>query len=116
MLNVLLAEIFSNDTIIKLTSKLYFVVCAQGMYGEGCLQRCRCERGVDCDHVTGACQRECPAGWRGADCSEGMVLFNEKNEDRRQNYCRFLKLGQLCKKELLYFGKFEVDQLNSNPS
>ena len=50
--------------------------CAQGTFGEGCTQRCRCAEGIECDHITGACQRECPPGFRGAECSLGKYIAN----------------------------------------
>ena len=49
-----------------------FAVCAQGTFGMNCAKRCRCEDGVLCDHVTGACQRDCPVGYRGENCTQGI--------------------------------------------
>lgn len=43
--------------------------CPQGRFGPGCEQRCQCEHGGACDHVSGACT--CPAGWRGTFCERG---------------------------------------------
>lgn len=47
------------------------VACESGFYGSGCDRKCSCPPGVSCDHVTGACQPQCPAGKRGENCDEG---------------------------------------------
>jgi hypothetical protein len=40
------------------------IKCAYGTYGQNCLERCKCQNGGNCDHISGACS--CPAGWKGA--------------------------------------------------
>ena len=60
---------------IDIKTVYIFLVCAESTYGEGCTQRCRCEEGVSCDHVTGACERECPPGFRGSNCTEGTLFL-----------------------------------------
>ena len=40
------------------------IKCPYGSYGQDCRERCKCQNGGSCDHVSGACS--CPAGWRGA--------------------------------------------------
>ncbi|KAG9352925.1 hypothetical protein JZ751_017501 [Albula glossodonta] len=45
--------------------------CSVGFYGLGCKQKCKCPPGVLCNHVTGSCQPQCPAGRQGEDCSQG---------------------------------------------
>lgn len=43
--------------------------CAEGLWGEGCRQKCRCAGSSLCDPVTGECF--CPAGLRGRKCRRG---------------------------------------------
>lgn len=45
--------------------------CEGGYYGAGCKRSCDCPSGVSCDHVTGQCQHQCPAGLRGDNCELG---------------------------------------------
>uniref|UniRef100_A0A8D3EBW1 Multiple EGF-like-domains 6b n=1 Tax=Scophthalmus maximus TaxID=52904 RepID=A0A8D3EBW1_SCOMX len=47
--------------------------CDPGTYGVGCERKCSCPPGVSCDHVTGKCQRKCPAGRHGENCDQGSV-------------------------------------------
>lgn len=42
--------------------------CPDGLHGEGCEQRCQCDHGTNCHHVTGRC--ECHPGWREARCDK----------------------------------------------
>ncbi|XP_042336552.1 N-acetylglucosamine-1-phosphodiester alpha-N-acetylglucosaminidase isoform X2 [Sceloporus undulatus] len=43
-------------------------VCAKGSYGDGCLQKCLCLNGGQCDPIHGSCM--CPDGYRGTLCEE----------------------------------------------
>ena len=44
--------------------------CPDGRYGDGCEQRCSCPVGTKCNHMSGYCLRDCPAGWTGPRCNE----------------------------------------------
>jgi hypothetical protein len=37
--------------------------CHEGQWGTACSQRCQCQNGATCNHVTGECK--CTEGWRG---------------------------------------------------
>ena len=43
--------------------------CEEGMYGEGCQQRCDCVGNTSCDRITGRCL--CPPGTTGPKCASG---------------------------------------------
>ncbi|XP_061455976.1 N-acetylglucosamine-1-phosphodiester alpha-N-acetylglucosaminidase isoform X2 [Rhineura floridana] len=46
--------------------------CPRGSYGDGCIQKCLCLSGAECDPVHGSCN--CPAGFQGTHCEDGQVL------------------------------------------
>nr|XP_008114997.1 PREDICTED: N-acetylglucosamine-1-phosphodiester alpha-N-acetylglucosaminidase isoform X1 [Anolis carolinensis] len=47
-------------------------VCAKGSYGDGCLQKCLCLNGGQCDPVHGSCT--CPDGYQGKLCEEACPV------------------------------------------
>ena len=53
----------------------FFIECAFGFYGIGCLQECSsfCKISRNCHHVTGLCKDGCKNGWQGNNCFEGML-------------------------------------------
>ena len=40
------------------------IKCPYRTYGQGCKERCNCQNGGSCDHISGACT--CTPGWKGA--------------------------------------------------
>lgn len=50
-----------------------FLECDSGYYGPGCKSKCQCPAGVSCHHMTGQCQRQCPAGVYGDHCDQGEL-------------------------------------------
>ncbi|MEQ2217396.1 hypothetical protein XENOCAPTIV_008386, partial [Xenoophorus captivus] len=41
--------------------------CPQGFYGLNCQEKCFCQNGGSCDHISGVCS--CFAGWIGPSCN-----------------------------------------------
>ncbi|VDI53713.1 Hypothetical predicted protein [Mytilus galloprovincialis] len=50
--------------------------CEDGFYGKQCQQQCNCPTSFKCDHVTGTCLYNCPAGWIGERCDQSKKIDN----------------------------------------
>lgn len=72
--------------------------CPSGYYGPGCVQKCHCENGGECNHITGACQ--CMPGWIGPNCNTACMNnyygFNCTQMCRCQNNATCRKNDGLC--------------------
>lgn len=55
----------SNSCIFLLN-----VACKSGEYGRNCAFQCAENCNGSCGHIDGLC-RDCKAGWKGFNCSEG---------------------------------------------
>lgn len=60
-----------------------FTACANDFFGEGCLQRCLCQNGAECDPVSGSCI--CSPGWKGAHCNkrESHLFYKFDADEQR---------------------------------
>lgn len=62
-------------------------MCANGLYGIGCLENCTCQNGAKCSHVDGSCK--CASGWKGSDCSERVCDEKSYGEKCEKCKCQF---------------------------
>ena len=53
-----------KNTYFSLLGQQCNIKCPYRTYGQGCKERCNCQNGGNCDHISGACT--CTPGWRGA--------------------------------------------------
>lgn len=68
--------------------------CPSGSHGPQCEQRCPCQNGGTCHHITGDCS--CPAGWTVGHASKS----NEEEKPVRRKLFNFT--GVLGKKKIMF--------------
>lgn len=93
--------------------------CAEGRWGEGCRQQCKCAGSSLCDPMSGECfcpaglkgrkcRRECPRGRYGVDCKQVSI----SGSFVRHHLHVFIKAYKYCRKPKFMYNLFSYRNVN----
>lgn len=60
----------TRQTKPSLNFNFTFLECQDGYYGDSCQEECACPEDIKCDHLTGNCLYNCPAGLTERNCTQ----------------------------------------------
>lgn len=67
----------SLNEIYKWCVYFCFTECDNGLFGRNCTSTCgKCVGAEQCHHINGTCLNGCDPGYKGADCTKGLLFKN----------------------------------------